>query len=97
MVRIYPALQAGGIRNPATRDSEERGNLGSPLNIFFLNYSMKTGTTITILGISALILYGIIQLLAFYGANSSQYGIYLTFYLFLLLSVFVLPNKEPTV
>jgi ABC-type transport system involved in multi-copper enzyme maturation permease subunit len=58
---------------------------------------MKTGTTITILGISALILYGIIQLLSFYGANPSQYGIYLTFYLFLLLSVFVLPNKEPTV
>jgi hypothetical protein len=25
MIRIYPALRAGGIRNPATRDSEERG------------------------------------------------------------------------
>jgi len=25
MLRNYPALRAGGLRNPATRDSEERG------------------------------------------------------------------------
>jgi hypothetical protein len=25
MIRIYPVQREGGIRNPATRDSEERG------------------------------------------------------------------------
>jgi len=28
MIRIYPARMAGGLRNPATRDSEERA--GNP-------------------------------------------------------------------
>jgi len=25
MIRIYPARREGGVKNPATRDSEERG------------------------------------------------------------------------
>jgi len=39
MIRIYPALREGGLRNPARLDSEERGNLGSPLNNVFFQES----------------------------------------------------------
>jgi hypothetical protein len=41
MIRIYPVQREGGIRNPATRDSEERGNLGSPLNIMNTKIYLK--------------------------------------------------------
>jgi len=48
---------------------------------------------ITAFGISLLFIYSIIQLLQFYGVNAEQYGFYLIFYLFLLVSAFILPRK----
>jgi hypothetical protein len=50
-------------------------------------------TIITAFGISLLFIYSIIQILQFYGVNVEQYGFYLIFYLFLLVSAFILPRK----
>ncbi len=50
-------------------------------------------TIITAFGISLLFIYSIIQILQFYGVNIEQYGFYLIFYLFLLVSAFILPRK----
>jgi len=55
---------------------------------------MASGKTITIVGFSLVFIYVIVQICNFYGVSTDQYGIYLTFLLFMLLSVVVLPNKE---
>ena len=46
---------------------------------------------ITIIGISLLLLYGIIKILEFYGIGIDVYGSYVAFYIFILISVFILP------
>jgi len=57
---------------------------------------MTAGKSITIIGCTIIFFYAIIQILKFYGVDSSVYGTYLMFYTSLVLSVFVLPNGEPT-
>ena len=57
---------------------------------------MAFGKTITFIGVSLLVMYIIIQILTFYGVDQSAYGIYLVFFLFILLSILILPNNEPT-
>jgi hypothetical protein len=54
---------------------------------------MKYEKIITILGVSILILYCIIQILNFYGIGINIYGSYVGFYIFLLLSIFILPTS----
>ncbi len=54
---------------------------------------MNTSSIITILGISLLLVYGLTKVLDFYGIGINMYGSYLAFYLFLLISVFILPNN----
>ena len=65
----------------------------------FLNipYMGTSHIAITVLGISMLFIYIAVKILDFYGINISQYGSYFFFYLFLLLSYFVLPNKYTTI
>lgn len=50
---------------------------------------------ITLLGLSALFFYCLIQILQFYGVGSDVYGVYLYFYIFIILSIFILPNDYP--
>jgi len=57
---------------------------------------MSAGKIITILGFSLIFMYVIIQILTFYGVGSDAYGTYIGFYLFLLLSMLILPNAYPT-
>ena len=57
---------------------------------------MAFGKTITFIGVSLLVMYIMIQILNFYGVDQSVYGIYLVFFLFILLSILILPNSEPT-
>ena len=57
---------------------------------------MAFGKTITFIGVSLLVMYIIIQILTFYGVDQSAYGIYLVFFLFILLSILILPNNDPT-
>ncbi len=47
---------------------------------------------LTTLGVSLLLIYGLTKILDFYGVDISVYGSYLAFYIFLLLSYFVLPS-----
>lgn len=48
---------------------------------------------ISVIGISLLLLYGITKILEFYGIGINVYGSYVAFYLFILLSVFILPTN----
>ena len=57
----------------------------------------SSSQNITIIGLSLIIIYSITQILNFYGIGPDVYGIYVLFYLFILLSWFILPNAYPTV
>jgi len=57
---------------------------------------MSAGANITIIGMSIIFFYALIKILNFYGIGSNVYGVYLFFYASIILSMFVLPNSEPT-
>ena len=48
---------------------------------------------ISVLGVTILLIYGITKMLEFYGIGVNMYGSYLSFYLFLLISSFILPLR----
>ena len=50
---------------------------------------------ITLIGLSLLFFYSITQILNFYGVSESTYGIYLLFYIFIVISILILPNDYP--
>jgi hypothetical protein len=52
---------------------------------------------ITIIGLSIIFLYIITQLLNYYGINEHDYGVYIMFYIFIILSILILPNDYPTI
>lgn len=52
---------------------------------------------ITLLGFSVIILYSIVQILKFYGLNEGDYGVYIVFCIFIIVSLIVLPNQYPVV
>ena len=54
---------------------------------------MSASTIITTLGISILLVYGFTRILEFYGVGINIYGSYIAFYLFILISSFVLPRE----
>ena len=54
---------------------------------------MESGLMISIIGITLLLMYGIIKILEFYGIGINVYGSYFAFYIFILISVFILPNN----
>jgi hypothetical protein len=58
---------------------------------------MSLSNIITLLGIALLLFYSIINILNFYGISISAYGIYLLFYIFLIVSMVVLPNEYPKI
>ena len=47
---------------------------------------------ITILGVSILLIYGLSRILEFYGMGINMYGSYVVFYVFVLISSFVLQS-----
>jgi hypothetical protein len=47
---------------------------------------------ITVIGFSLLIIYGLVKIFDFYGFETSAYGSYLSFYIFILISSLVLPR-----
>ena len=57
---------------------------------------MKISSIITILGVSFLLFYSLVNVLNFYGIGTSVYGIYLLFYVFLIVCMIVLPNEYPS-
>lgn len=50
---------------------------------------------ITNIGIGVILLYSIIKLMNIYGIEMSTYGTYLSFYVFLFISYFILPRQYP--
>lgn len=50
-----------------------------------------SGNTITILGFTFLITFVLIKIFGFYGITSDYYGIYLVFYLFLIICTLLFP------
>jgi hypothetical protein len=54
---------------------------------------MSSGSIITGLGLAMLIIYGFIKILEFYGVGINVYGSYIAFYLFLLISMYILPTE----
>jgi hypothetical protein len=53
---------------------------------------MALTSLITTLGISVLLVYGLIKILEFYGIGINVYGSYIAFYFFMLISSFILPR-----
>jgi hypothetical protein len=58
---------------------------------------MNISSSITLLGISTIFMYCIIQILKFYGIGEETYGMYLLFYIFILILVLILPHEYPKV
>ena len=58
---------------------------------------MNVSNLITILGVSILLFYSVVTILKFYGINESVYGIYLLFYIFIVISMIVLPTEYPKI
>jgi hypothetical protein len=51
---------------------------------------------ITLLGLSVILLYSLTQILTFYGVSSESYSVYTYFYIFIIISIIILPNDYPT-
>jgi hypothetical protein len=58
---------------------------------------MSSSSIITTLGISIILIYGLTKILNFFGIGIDVYGSYLSFYVFLLISSFILPREYPNV
>jgi hypothetical protein len=50
---------------------------------------------ITLIGLSIVFFYSITQILQFYGVGEDVYGVYILFYIFIIISILVLPNSYP--
>jgi uncharacterized membrane protein YtjA (UPF0391 family) len=50
---------------------------------------------ITLIGLSIIFFYSIIQILTFYGVDQTSYGVYILFYIFIILCILILPNNYP--
>jgi hypothetical protein len=53
--------------------------------------------SITLIGLSIIFFYSITQVLNFYGIGQDVYGVYILFYIFIILCILILPNNEPKV
>ena len=52
---------------------------------------------ITLIGLSIVFFYSLTQILKFYGIGEDVYGVYVLFYIFIIISIIVLPNDYPKV
>jgi hypothetical protein len=50
---------------------------------------------ITLIGLSIVFFYSLTQILKFYGVGEDVYGIYILFYIFIIICILVLPNDDP--
>lgn len=51
--------------------------------------------TITLIGLSIVFFYSLSQILNFYGVGEDAYGIYILFYIFIIICILVLPKDIP--
>jgi len=64
--------------------------------IIFYKYNNIEMNAITLIGISIIFFYSLTQILKFFGIGEDVYGVYLLFYIFIIISILVLPNEYPT-
>ena len=50
---------------------------------------------ITLIGCSIIFFYSLTQILKFYGIGEDVYGVYILYYIFIIISVLILPNDYP--
>jgi hypothetical protein len=50
---------------------------------------------VTTLGITIILFYSVTKILKFYGVGEEVYGYYLAFYVFLIITYFILPSSYP--
>jgi hypothetical protein len=50
---------------------------------------------ITLIGLSIIFFYSLTQILNFYGVGQDVYGVYILFYIFIIISILILPNDYP--
>lgn len=50
---------------------------------------------ITLMGISIIFFYSATQILKFYGIGEDVYGVYVLFYILIIISILILPNDYP--
>ena len=50
---------------------------------------------ITLIGLSIIFFYSLSQILNFYGVGQDVYGVYILFYIFIIISILILPNDYP--
>jgi len=58
---------------------------------------MSLSNLITLLGISLILFYSVTKILSFYGIGQEVYGIYILFYLLIMICVLILPSDSPTI
>lgn len=56
----------------------------------------SVSSKITLIGVVVIIYYCLNQIFTFYGVSSNAYDVYYYFYAFLFVSIFILPNEEPS-
>jgi hypothetical protein len=52
---------------------------------------------ITLIGMSVIFFYSLTQILNFYGLSEDVYGVYILFYIFIILCILILPNDYPKI
>lgn len=52
---------------------------------------------ITLIGLSIICFYSLTQVLNFYGVSEDVYGVYILFYIFIILCILILPNDYPKI
>jgi hypothetical protein len=52
---------------------------------------------VTLIGLSIIFFYSLTQVLNFYGVGEDVYGVYLLFYIFIILCILILPNNYPKI
>lgn len=52
---------------------------------------------ITLIGVSIIFFYSLTNILKFYGVGEDVYGIYVLFYILIIISSLILPNDYPSV
>jgi len=58
---------------------------------------MTLSEIITYLGVSLILYYSLSKILNFYGIGQDVYGIYVLFYLLIMICIFILPSNYPEV
>jgi hypothetical protein len=58
---------------------------------------MSLSELITYLGVSLILYYSLTKILNFYGIGQDVYGIYVLFYILIMICILILPSNYPEV